>query len=251
MAKVTLKNIKKVYDKNVVAVQEFSLEIADKEFIVLVGPSGCGKSTTLRMIALAENIGIGQVLLALDELAYPEFALNPPQRCYHCRKIRDRAILAWARDQGFATVADGMIADDLQDYRPGLVAANEDGIWHPFIVYGVTKLSVRAWARDLGLPGSERPATVGLCSRFPYGEPITHRALVRVEQAEDFIRGLGFEVVRVRCLPAETALVEVENPETALAMRERIVAYLKQVGFRCVGLDLEGYQRGKLNRQRS
>ena len=63
MAKVTLKNIKKVYDKNVVAVQEFNLEIADKEFIVLVGPSGCGKSTTLRMVAGLEEISGGELYI--------------------------------------------------------------------------------------------------------------------------------------------------------------------------------------------
>ncbi len=61
MANVTLTNIKKVYDKNVVAVQDFNLEIADKEFIVLVGPSGCGKSTTLRMIAGLEEITEGEL----------------------------------------------------------------------------------------------------------------------------------------------------------------------------------------------
>ena len=89
MAKVILKNVKKIYpfvsgeekkskkkkkddapekpkanlqitDKGVVAVQEFNLEIADKEFIVLVGPSGCGKSTTLRMIAGLEEISEGE-----------------------------------------------------------------------------------------------------------------------------------------------------------------------------------------------
>ncbi len=63
MANVTLKNIKKIYDKNVVAVQEFNLEIADKEFIVLVGPSGCGKSTTLRMIAGLEEISEGELYI--------------------------------------------------------------------------------------------------------------------------------------------------------------------------------------------
>ena len=84
MAKVILKDIKKVYpntekkkkakkgepekkvnlqitDEGVVAVQEFNLEIADKEFIVLVGPSGCGKSTTLRMIAGLEDITSGEL----------------------------------------------------------------------------------------------------------------------------------------------------------------------------------------------
>jgi multiple sugar transport system ATP-binding protein len=63
MANVTLKNIKKVYDKNVVAVQDFNLDIADKEFIVLVGPSGCGKSTTLRMIAGLEEITEGELYI--------------------------------------------------------------------------------------------------------------------------------------------------------------------------------------------
>ena len=63
MANVALKNIKKVYEKNVVAVQEFSLDIADKEFVVLVGPSGCGKSTTLRMIAGLEEISSGEIYI--------------------------------------------------------------------------------------------------------------------------------------------------------------------------------------------
>jgi ABC-type sugar transport systems, ATPase components len=61
MAKVTFKDLKKVYEKNVVAVQEFNLEIADKEFVVLVGPSGCGKSTTLRMVAGLEEISSGEL----------------------------------------------------------------------------------------------------------------------------------------------------------------------------------------------
>lgn len=59
MAKVVLKNIDKIYDGNVKAVDNFNLDIKDKEFIVLVGPSGCGKSTTLRMIAGLEDISNG------------------------------------------------------------------------------------------------------------------------------------------------------------------------------------------------
>ena len=63
MATVTLKNIKKVYDNKVTAVHDSNLEIADKEFIVLVGPSGCGKSTTLRMIAGLEDISGGDLII--------------------------------------------------------------------------------------------------------------------------------------------------------------------------------------------
>ncbi len=63
MAKVTLNNLKKVYEKDIVAVQSFNLDIADKEFIVLVGPSGCGKSTTLRMVAGLEEISEGELYI--------------------------------------------------------------------------------------------------------------------------------------------------------------------------------------------
>ena len=63
MATVTLKNVKKIYDNKVTAVHDFNLEIADKEFIVLVGPSGCGKSTTLRMVAGLEDISEGDLLI--------------------------------------------------------------------------------------------------------------------------------------------------------------------------------------------
>src|SRR5690606_3479583 len=63
MAGLNLVNIKKVYDKGVVSVQDFTLEIRDKEFLVLVGPSGCGKSTTLRMIAGLEDITEGDLFI--------------------------------------------------------------------------------------------------------------------------------------------------------------------------------------------
>ena len=63
MADLSLRNVKKIYDNTVVAVQAFNLEIADKEFIVLVGPSGCGKSTTLRMVAGLEDITGGEIYI--------------------------------------------------------------------------------------------------------------------------------------------------------------------------------------------
>ena len=63
MATLSLKGVKKIYDGGVTAVHDFNLEIADKEFIVLVGPSGCGKSTTLRMIAGLEEISEGELYI--------------------------------------------------------------------------------------------------------------------------------------------------------------------------------------------
>jgi multiple sugar transport system ATP-binding protein len=94
MSKVILKNIKKVYDKNVVAVHDFNLEIEDKEFVVLVGPSGCGKSTTLRMIAGLEEISSGELYIGdrlVNEVApkdrdiamvFQNYALYPHMTVY-------------------------------------------------------------------------------------------------------------------------------------------------------------------------
>ena len=67
MSEITLKNLKKIYPGDVLAVKDFSLEIEDREFIVLVGPSGCGKSTVLRMIAGLEEITEGEIYIG-DEL---------------------------------------------------------------------------------------------------------------------------------------------------------------------------------------
>ena len=81
MATVTLKNIKKIYDNKVTAVHDFNLEIADKEFIVLVGPSGCGKSTTLRMIAGLEDIS-GTLPNLLRNVNRSASARVFPRSCY-------------------------------------------------------------------------------------------------------------------------------------------------------------------------
>jgi multiple sugar transport system ATP-binding protein len=63
MAEVVMKNLTKIFDGNVIAVNDFSLEVKDKEFLVLVGPSGCGKSTTLRCVAGLEEITEGEIYI--------------------------------------------------------------------------------------------------------------------------------------------------------------------------------------------
>lgn len=63
MASVKLENVKKIYNGNLIAVQDITIDIADKEFVVLVGPSGCGKSTTLRMVAGLEEVSEGKIYI--------------------------------------------------------------------------------------------------------------------------------------------------------------------------------------------
>lgn len=197
---------------------------------------------------LAGLMGIRHVIISMDELSEPRFAANPPDRCYLCRKLRDAKGIAWARENGFATVADGLNASDLSDYRPGMRAAREDHIWQPFAELGVTKDEIRGIAQALGLPLWDRPNTVCLCSRIPYGALITAELLRRVEKAESVMKGYGFTQVRVRYFPHETALIEVDDLEKALRFRDGIVSELRASGFSFVALDLEGFMSGKLNR---
>lgn len=197
---------------------------------------------------LAAGIGVRHVVMDMDELSDPAFASNPPERCYLCRKMRDAAGSAWARQNGYHVVADGLNASDLTDYRPGMQAAREDGIWQPFAEFGVTKEEIRTMARDLGLAEWDRPNTVCLCSRIPYGTAITEDMIRRVDRAEEFIRLLGFRQVRVRLFPHDAAVVEVDDPAGALRYRDEIVSSLRDLGFAVVTLDLEGFVSGKLNR---
>lgn len=85
MANVSLRHVYKIYDGGVTAVTDFNLEIADKEFIILVGPSGCGKSTTLRMIAGLEDISKGELYigdtLANDVALRTEYRNGIPELC--------------------------------------------------------------------------------------------------------------------------------------------------------------------------
>lgn len=197
---------------------------------------------------LASEIGIAQHLLRLNEVEQSHFRSNPPDRCYHCRKARDAAAWRWAREHGFAVIADGLSHSDLADYRPGLKAATEDQIWHPFIEFKVGKDEIRTLSRELGLSGWDRPSMACLASRFPHGFEVTPRRVDRVDRAEEYLRSLGFVRVRVRHFPHDLAVVEVDDAAKAVALRGQIVSRLRELGFSFVSLDLEDFASGKMNR---
>ncbi len=197
---------------------------------------------------LAAAIGIRHYVLPLDETGLAYFAANPADRCYHCRKHRDAEAWRWAHAHGFETMADGLNYSDLTDYRPGLKAASEDRIWHPFIDLGVTKDDIRTLSRHLELPGWDRPSMACLASRFPHGFAVTEERLTRVDRAEEYLRALGFQKARVRCFPYELGLVEVDDPKRALEHRDQIVSRLRELGFSFVALHLEDFASGTMNR---
>lgn len=146
---------------------------------------------------LANLIGIRHEFIELNELKSRHLIENPPDRCYLCRKLRDNIVKNWARENGFDVIADGLNFSDLQDYRPGVKASTEDGIWHPFIDFEVTKEEIREYSRKLGLPTWNKPAMACLCSRFPYGFGLNEERVRMVEKAENFLRELGLSLIHI------------------------------------------------------
>jgi uncharacterized protein len=200
---------------------------------------------------MAQELGIRHLIIDSDELTLPEFSNNPPDRCYICKKQRFTALTALAREHDMAFLADGSNLDDQQDYRPGMRALKELAVRSPLTEAGLTKSEVRRLSRALGLGTWDKPPYACLATRIPYGSTITPEKLRQVDLAEDFIRGLGLSrQVRVRHY-GDTARLEVAPRDLANFLQEearrQVTAFLKELGFRFVTLDLEGYRMGSLN----
>lgn len=199
-------------------------------------------------VDLARLGGFRHQVVPMDDLADPIFSANPPDRCFHCKLRRFRALQALAREQRLTWLVDGTNADDAGDYRPGLRALQEVGVRSPLAEAGFTKPEIRALARVLGLPNWNKPAAPCLATRFPYDTRLTLEEIVRVGKAEDFLHRLGFAGVRVR-VHQDLARIEADPNEFAvlLAQREQITVVLRQLGYHYVALDLVGYRTGSMN----
>jgi uncharacterized protein len=199
---------------------------------------------------LARVIGIRHRVIRTREMDNPLYLANPANRCYFCKTELYGDIKRIALEEGLAFVANGLIADDLGDYRPGIQAADEHGVRSPLLEAGFNKADVRAVSRLLGLPNWSKPALACLSSRVPYGEGITVEKLSQIDQAEQVLRTVGFEQVRVR---HHGSVARIELPPADLprifghGLAERITSELKALGFQYVTLDLQGYRSGSMN----
>jgi pyridinium-3,5-biscarboxylic acid mononucleotide sulfurtransferase len=198
----------------------------------------------------AATIGIAHQIVETHELDNPNYASNPVNRCYFCKSELHDTLKPLALELGYPYVVDGVNADDLQDYRPGIQAATERGARSPLAELDISKLEVREIAKSIGLPWWNKPAQPCLSSRFPYGEEITIPKLNRVGRAEIYLRRLGYENVRVRSID-DTAKIELPfdliQQFVANHNLAELVTTFQSLGFMYVTLDLEGYRSGKLN----
>ena len=199
----------------------------------------------------AEQIGIAHTVLATEEMADARYVMNAADRCYHCKAELYGKLSSFARRSGYAVVASGANADDVHDYRPGLVAANEQDVRHPLAELGIHKRDVRALARAWQLTVWNKPAMPCLSSRIAYGQEVTPERLQMIDAAEQFLRRLGLDDIRVRYHGGDLARIEV-SPAMIERLadrqtREQLVRALRDAGFRYVTLDLEGFRSGSMN----
>ncbi len=197
---------------------------------------------------LATKIGISFEILEATQLSDKNFTKNDTNRCYLCRKKMAEFLRTFANEKGDATIAAGAQATDLDDFRPGIKAFHEAGIWHPFIDLNISKQDIRQLAEHLNLPVFDKPSMACLSSRVPYGQEITHEILEMISLAEDYLRNLGFTVYRAR-VHNNILRIEINQNEFNILMKHRseIIRKMKQLGFSYITLDLEGFRSGSMN----
>ncbi|HLF49649.1 MAG TPA: ATP-dependent sacrificial sulfur transferase LarE [Methylomirabilota bacterium] len=199
---------------------------------------------------LAALIGLPHTVVQTRELDNPDYAKNPPNRCFFCKDELFTRLLAIGREHGGLPIVYGALMDDLGDHRPGMEAASLKGVRAPLIEAELWKEEVRALSRAAGLPTWDKPSFACLSSRFQYGDPITVEKLRRVDEAEAFLRTLGFSQFRVRHHD-RLARLELSLPEMERlwqeGLREAILARFRELGYAYVTLDLQGFRSGSAN----
>ena len=199
---------------------------------------------------MAGQFGVRHEILRTGEMEDTRYLANTPERCYYCRLDLFGRVGDFLQKHNLEAIVIGVNADDHDDWRPGLKAARENGARMPLGEAGLTKAEIRELSRRMGLPTHSKPSSPCLSSRIPYGQPITREKLRQIEQAEQFLHLIGFDVCRLRHhgdlarieVPAER-IGELCEPET----RQKVDRAMRDCGFTFVAVDLRGFRSGSLN----
>ena len=195
-----------------------------------------------------ESHDISQLIINMPEEIFDSIADNPPERCYICKRGMFTHMLECIDGM---PLADGSNADDGKAHRPGRRALKELGIVSPLEEAGFTKAEIRTALKAMNLPVWNKPANPCLATRFPYGERLTHEKMQAVDEIEQFIRALGFAVVRVRA-HGQIAIVEVPPEDREQLARpacmDRIRERIHEKGFLYAAMDMDGYKSGSMDR---
>ena len=173
---------------------------------------------------------------------------NTVKRCYYCKKTFFSRLKQIADQNGIAFVIDASNIDDLEDFRPGRRALKELGIRSPLQEAGFTKNDIRAVSKKMGLDTWNKASFTCLATRIPYGQAITLEKIAMVEEAEQYLKGLGFDHLRVRH-HGTVGRIEVEKQKIPYLLKKsgQVLKKLKEIGFRYIAVDLDGYRSGSKN----
>lgn len=197
---------------------------------------------------LARNFSANWELMEINELEDENVVNNTFERCYWCKRIRFVKLRELVKERNYKWLLEGSIYDDLSDYRPGLRALKELDVKSPLLEVGFTKKEIRRLARERGIPNWNKMPSACLATRIPFGTRLTIEALMKVEKAEKALKELGLPFFRIR---HHQDFVRIEvHPEgfnILLDRRQEIVKRLKDMGYKYVTLDLEGYRPSGLS----
>lgn len=222
--------------------------LAERVLGVIADSPSLPRAALADALAVARAIGANVEVVKTLELDNPDYAANPPNRCYFCKAELFQRLDALAMERGFSAIAYGENADDMGHDRPGRKAAAEFRIIAPLRDAGLTKGEIRALSREMGLPTADAPAQPCLSSRIPWGTPVTPGALGMVERGEEHLRALGFRIFRVRHLVTQgggllaRVLVAPGEMEDARRQAAEIERGLVAAGYAAVELDPDGYR---------
>jgi uncharacterized protein len=201
--------------------------------------------------AIAARIGIRHRVIETNEFNEPNYLKNDTDRCYHCKTELYSSLVAIRPELDVDVIVSGANLDDLGDYRPGLLAAAEHEVRHPLQECGLSKQAVRELARAWDLPTWDKPASPCLSSRVAYGEEVTPERVKMIDSAEQWLKQQGLRFLRVRYHKGDLARVEVPLDDLARladpTFRAGMVKRFRELGFKFVTLDLEGFRSGSLN----
>ena len=199
---------------------------------------------------VVEKFGFQHEVIQTDELENPSYSANNPDRCFFCKDELYTKLESVARGRGIQTIVDGSTVDDLGDYRPGRRAAAQHAVRSPLIEVGLSKSEVRELSRRATLPTWDKPASPCLSSRIAYGTTVTIERLSKVDRGEEILREFGFREFRVRHHD-QLVRLEIAQAEMDQILRKEVFLQLatrfRQLGFKYVTLDLEGFRSGSMN----
>ena len=224
--------------------------LGDKALAITADSPSIPESHKRDAAEYARRLGFRHEFIQTREFENPDYVKNDPDRCFHCKDELFARLEEVQKEKGIPHVVYGVNVDDLGDYRPGQEAARKHRVKAPLVEAGLTKLEIRALAREAGLPFWDRPAAACLSSRIPYGTSVTPDKIKKVEAGEEAVKQLGFRQFRVRyhgeLVRLEFAPGEMEKA-LSVEMARKLTAIFKPLGFHYVTIDLEGYRQGSLN----